>query len=89
MYDSKTTTMYPNDAERYNVGDRTSGLVYGEDNSLTIYMSHDAPDDPSERANWLPAPAGEYYIVLRLYGAKPEVSDGKWTPPPIENLGST
>ena len=83
MYDSKTTAMYPNDAERYNVGDRTSGLVYGDDGSLTIYMSHEAPDDPSERANWLPAPAGEYNVVLRLYGAKPEVSDGKWTPPPI------
>ena len=83
MYDSKTTAMYPNDAKRYNVGDRTSGLVYGDDGSLTIYMSHEAPDDPSERANWLPAPAGEYNVVLRLYGAKPEVSDGKWTPPPI------
>lgn len=84
MYDSETTAMYPNDAERYNIGDRTSGLVYGDDSSLTIYMSHDAPDDPSERANWLPAPAGEYYVVLRLYGAKPEVSSGKWTPPPIK-----
>lgn len=84
MYDSKTTAMYPNDAERYNIGDRTSGLVYGDDGSLTIYMSHEAPDDPSERANWLPAPAEEYYVVLRLYGAKPEVSDGKWTPPPIK-----
>lgn len=83
MYDSDTTAMYPNDAERYNIGDRTSGLVYGDDGSLTIYMSHDAPDDPSERANWLPAPEGEFYVVLRLYGAKSEVSDGKWTPPPI------
>lgn len=83
MYDSETTAMYPNDAERYNIGDRTSGLVYGDDGSLTIHMSHDVPDDPSALANWLPAPAGEYYVVLRLYGAKSEVSDGKWTPPPI------
>ena len=83
MYDATTTAMYPNDAERYNIGDRTKGLIYGNDDALTIYMSHEEPDDPSERANWLPAPAGDYYLVLRLYGAKPEVIDGKWTPPPI------
>jgi len=84
MYDATTTAMYPNDAERYNIGDRTKGLIYGNDDALTIYMSHEEPDDPSKRANWLPAPAGNYYLVLRLYGARPEVIDGKWTPPPIQ-----
>ena len=84
MYDATTTAMYPNDAQRYNISDRTKGLIYSDDDSLTINMSHKEPNDPAELANWRPAPAGDYYLVLRLYGARPEVIDGKWTPPPIQ-----
>jgi hypothetical protein len=31
--------------------------------------------------NWLPAPEGGFYLIIRLYRAKPEVMAGKWTPP--------
>ena len=31
--------------------------------------------------NWLPAPDGEFSMVLRLYGPKPEALEGKWTRP--------
>ena len=34
--------------------------------------------------NWLPAPEGGFYLIIRLYGAKPEVMAGKWTPPPVK-----
>ncbi len=57
-------------------------FAINDDGSLVFYISTESPDAALE-SNWLPAPAGEYNVVLRLYGAKPEVSDGKWTPPPI------
>jgi hypothetical protein len=37
--------------------------------------------EPEDRANWLPAPEGAFYLIIRLYGANPEVFAGEWTPP--------
>ena len=38
---------------------------------------------PAQRANWLPAPAEEFYLYLRLYLPKPAALDGTWEPPLI------
>jgi hypothetical protein len=57
-----------------------------DDGSLTIYIQHQEPTKKAERSNWLPAPKDEIYMVLRLYGAKPEVIDGSWTPPPVTKI---
>jgi hypothetical protein len=81
MYDAETTAMYPNPLERYSIGDRTEGLKFDDDGSLTITIGHDEPED---KANWLPAPEGDFYLIIRLYAAKPEVLVGKWTPPPVK-----
>jgi hypothetical protein len=35
-------------------------------------------------ANWLPAPDGPMYMVLRLYGPEPEALEGRWTPPKLQ-----
>jgi hypothetical protein len=34
-------------------------------------------------ANWLPAPRGDFQLVMRLYAPKPEASDGTWQPPAV------
>jgi hypothetical protein len=83
LYD-ESTTMYPNPTGRTNIGDRTAGLVYGDDGSLTITVTH---NEPAEPANWLPAPAGPFYLVVRNYGAKRRIVEGDWTPPPIQRVG--
>ena len=86
LYDAGTTAMYPNPAERYKISSKSEGLSYAEDGSLTLIMQHEEPADPGQRANWLPAPQGDIYLVLRLYGAEAEVMEGKWTPPPVMRL---
>ena len=86
LYDASTTAMHPNDTGRFALGNLTKSLVYGDDGSLTLYIQHDEPADTEQRANWLPAPEGDIYLVLRLYGAKPEVISGDWTPPPVEAM---
>ena len=58
MYDMPDFFLVANPIERYSIGDRTPGLVRGEDGSLTIHMQHEQPTDPTARANWLPTPAG-------------------------------
>ena len=80
LYDVETTAMYPNPLERYNIGDRTEGIKFGDDGSLTLTIGHAEPED---KANWLPAPKGAFYLIIRLYAAKPEVLAGQWTPPPV------
>lgn len=83
VYDAATGAMYPNPTERVNVGDRTKGLSYGDDGSLTIYIQHDEPSDPAQRANWLPAPAGDIYLAMRLYAPKEEAVNVEWRIPPV------
>ena len=54
-------------------------FVFADDGSLVLHIQKDSPGAALE-PNWLPAPDGPFYIVVRLYGPKPEVLDGSWTP---------
>jgi hypothetical protein len=45
-----------------------------------MYIQRDDPG-PERRANWLPAPAGAFNLIMRLYYPKPAVLDGLWKPP--------
>jgi hypothetical protein len=79
----------PNPIGRYSVGTKNKDLKYNADGSLTIYVQADPPPD-DQRANWLPAPAGEtddadFSLYIRAYGPKAAVLEGAWTPPPVEN----
>jgi hypothetical protein len=56
------------------------------DQSLTLHIRHDSPGADGE-ANWLPAPAGQFKIALRLYQPKQQVVDGTWEPPAVTNVG--
>ncbi|MBL3700766.1 DUF1254 domain-containing protein [Leucobacter luti] len=79
MYDVPDYYLVPNPAGRFSIGDRTPGLEYEADGSLVITMSHAEPADPRARANWLPAPAGAFRPVLRMYEPAPEVLDQSYT----------
>jgi hypothetical protein len=83
MYDMPDYFLVANPIDRYSIGDRTPGLHYGEDGSLTITIQHDQPEDGTERANWLPAPEGDFRPALRIYNPRQEVLDGRYEPPPI------
>jgi hypothetical protein len=54
---------------RVNLG--TVNLDAGDlafaDGKLTLHLSHDEPADPAARANWLPAPDGQFCVVVRAY----------------------
>ena len=54
-----------NELQRYSIGDRTRGLKYNEDGSLTLWLQHARPEDPGK--NWLPVPEGVFMAVMRLY----------------------
>jgi hypothetical protein len=46
----------------------------------------DEPSDPVQRANWLPAPEGDFSLYVRAYWPKVAVTDGSWTLPAAEKM---
>jgi hypothetical protein len=50
------------------------------DGGITLYIQNESPGTDAE-ANWLPAPEGPFYVVLRLYWPRPEALDGEWQQP--------
>jgi hypothetical protein len=83
MYAAESQLFVPNSINRYSVGDRTKGTVLGEDGSLEVFLQAEEPTDPRERANWLPAPNGRFYLVTRHYSPKAAILTGDWKPPLI------
>lgn len=86
MYDMEQFFI-ANPIKRFAIGDRDA-LAFNADGSLDIYIQHDEPaqDDKTRRANWLPAPAGDFNLIMRLYWPQPAALDGKWKPPAVEAL---
>jgi hypothetical protein len=83
MYDAKTGFLIHNPIERYSIGDRTAGLKKAADGSLTIHIQHESPGKALE-SNWLPAPEGPFYMILRTYGPKPALLDGSYKIPAVQ-----
>ena len=89
MYDGKTQLLVENAINRYLVNSTMlSSLKKNKDGSLTIYIQKDTPA-ADKKANWLPAPNGPIYLVMRLYWPKdtpPSIlppGEGSWQPPAI------
>jgi hypothetical protein len=83
MYDVPNFYLVDNPINRYSIGDRTPGLVYQHDGSLIITISHTPPADTNDLANWLPAPAGDFRPILRMYEPAPAVLAGDYEIPAI------
>ncbi len=71
--------LYPNALGRFAIGDRTQGLRHEPDGGLCLHIGHRPP--PSGTTNWLPAPRGGFYVVLRMY--RPHADVRSWRIPPL------
>ena len=83
MYD-KNYFFVPNAINRYTVSSR-SKLKTNPDGSVDLYFQKESPGKDKE-ANWLPAPADEFVLMMRLYWPNekaPSVLDGTWKPPEV------
>ena len=69
-----------NPINRYSLGVRTVGIRYAENGSRTMTVGN---AEPTDAANWLPAPAGPFRLVFRLYIPGPAVLDGSYQFPAI------
>lgn len=89
MYDGKTQFLIKNPINRYLINSpMLSSMKKNADGSLTLYIQTDSPG-ADKVANWLPAPDGPIYLVMRLYWPKESppsilpVGEGTWQPPAI------
>ena len=82
-YDGTAGYLVENPINRYLINSTTEGLVYGDDGSLTLTIQRAQPQEPTEKANWLPAPEGSFYLVMRIYWPEQAALKGDWTPPPV------
>ena len=89
MYDGKTQFLIKNPINRYLINSpMLTNMKKNADGSLTIYIQKDSPG-AEKQSNWLPAPNGTIYLVMRLYWPKTEnpsilpAGSGTWSPPGI------
>ncbi len=82
MYDGVTHYTAPNPINRYKLGSDDE-LKKNPDGSFTIYVQHDHPGADKE-ANWLPAPAGPFYFMLRNYAPAPALTEALKNPATVQ-----
>jgi hypothetical protein len=89
MYDGKTQLLIENPINRYLINSpMLPGMKKNADGSITLYVQKDSPGTDL-KANWLPAPNGPIYLVMRLYWPKktpPSIlppGEGTWQPPAV------
>ena len=79
--------MLPNSPNgRTNIGTVSldaNELTFAADRSLTITMSHEQPVGEFA-ANWLPAPEGQFALIVRAYVPTPPILDGRYKLPNVE-----
>jgi len=92
MYDGKTQLLIENPINRYLINSpMLPNLKTNADGSLTLYIQKDSPGKDNE-SNWLPAPNGPIYLVMRLYWPKetpPSIlpaGKGTWQPPGLQRV---
>ncbi|RKE19774.1 DUF1254 domain-containing protein [Streptomyces sp. TLI_171] len=83
MYSTPDYLLVANEIDRYSIGDRTPGLVYADDGSLTLHLQRERPSDADEFANWLPTPAGGFRPMVRMYQPQDAVLDGSYRLPAV------
>ena len=81
LYTLPQRLLSANEIDRYSIGDRTPGIRYRDDGSLTLYIQHRRPDDPDQAANWLPSPEGPFTVIIRAYGGDTAIAEGTYRLP--------
>ena len=76
-----------NPLNRYTLSARND-LKKNADGSVDLYLQNENPG-PEKQSNWLPAPAGKFIPMLRLYWPKetpPSIIDGTWEIPAVQKV---
>jgi hypothetical protein len=71
-----------NPVNRYKLGSLPKGSITPDsDGGMTLHIGNASPK--GNAANWLPAPVGEFYLVLRTYMPEGTLLTQTWAPPAV------
>lgn len=85
LYELPSSLLSANALNRYLINTpMLPGMKKDDDGGVTIIVQHGSPGADKE-ANWLPAPAGPFFMAMRLYWPKPEALDGRWKAPVLDH----
>jgi hypothetical protein len=76
-----------NPLNRYSISARQN-LKSNPDGSTDLYIQNESPGKDRE-SNWLPAPAGDFVLMMRLYWPNekpPSIINGTWKIPPVKKV---
>ena len=83
MYELPSSLLTANPLNRYLINSpMLPDLKKDADGGITLYVQKDSPGKDKE-SNWLPAPNGPFFTVMRLYWPKQDALDGTWKQPPL------
>jgi hypothetical protein len=85
MYNASDKMLVENPINRFKVGTDTKGLTKAADGSITIPIQAERPSGEAT-ANWLPAPKGDFYVILRMYQPNDEILSGKYQMPQLRKV---
>jgi hypothetical protein len=81
MYELPASLLTENPINRYLINSQMEPkLIRDADGGITLYIQHESPGRDKE-PNWLPAPKGPFFMVLREYWPRPQALDGSWKVP--------
>ncbi len=76
--------IFENAKGKYGIGNKSKGLKFNKDGSLTIYLQVEPPK--GLETNWVPLPPDNFELVFKVYAPSEMVYSGEWAPPAIENV---
>jgi hypothetical protein len=85
MYKLPQRWLVDNPINRYSIGSATPGLKKAADGSITLYFQAKSPGKDKE-SNWLPAPEGPFWPILRTYGPGKAILDKTWKLPQVKRV---
>lgn len=87
MYAEPSKLMVANPLNRYLLNSTLlAQFTQDADGGITLLIQHASPGKDNE-ANWLPAPAGPFSMMMRLYWPQAAALDGSWQAPPLKQVG--
>jgi hypothetical protein len=86
MYELPSSLLFANPLNRYLINSpMLPTLKRDADGGITLYVQNESPDANKE-SNWLPAPKGPFFTVMRLYWPKTAALNGQWKAPPLQKV---
>ena len=86
MYDQDYFMLPKPENGRTNIGTVSldaDRVRFSKDGSLTLHLSHAAPQDTEAYANWLQAPDGQFALIVRAYVPNQDIINNRYQLPDV------